>query len=143
MNQKLGAAIACCCLGFSDPAPTKLPQYRKLWVTNASSTIERILRIAKVVQMIKRGMLGVCDILLFAEANMSSGHRFDSEDGEGGGGSRASSICWQRGHGVVTGGFTFGEAGMGCPSTSQRIPAVVRKERKKKENKKRREVFAS
>jgi hypothetical protein len=143
MNQKLGAAIACCCLGFGDPAPTKLPQYRKLWVTNAISTIERMLRMAKVVQMIKRGMLGVCDILLFVEATMSSGHRFDSEEGEGGGGSRASSICWQRGHGVVTGGFTFGGTGMGRPSTSQRIPAVVRKERKKKENKKGREVFAS
>ena len=62
---------------------------------------------AKVVQMAKRGMLGFCDILLFAPASSSSGHGFDSEEGEREGGRRASSICWQRGHGVVAGGPAF------------------------------------
>jgi hypothetical protein len=98
---------------------------------------------AKVVQTAKRGMLGVCDILLFVEANISSEHRFDSREGEGGGSSRASSICWHRRQGLVGGGFAFGGTGMGRPSTSQRIPAVVRKVRKNKKNHKYMEVSVS
>jgi hypothetical protein len=118
------------------PVFTSLLQYRMLRVAKAIRTIVRTLRMAKVVQMAKRGMLGTCNILLFVEANSSSAHRFDSSEGEGGGGSRASSICWQRGQSVVAGGFAFGATGMGRPSTSHRIPAVVRKVRKRKKKKK-------
>jgi hypothetical protein len=92
--------------------------------------------VAKVVQMVKRGMLGVCDILFFVSANSSSGHGFDSEGGEGEGGSRASSICWQRGHGVVAGGFVFGGTGMARPSTRKRMPAVAKAEKKRKKSQK-------
>ncbi len=66
----------------------------------------RTLRIAKVVQMAKRGMLGLCAILILSLANSSSGDGFNSEEGEGVMlGSTASSVCWQRGHGVTAGWF--------------------------------------
>ena len=101
---------------------------------------------AKVVQMAKRGMLGICDILLFVEANISSERRIDSGEGGGGGGSIALSICWHRGQGMdrmVVGGVGSGETGMACPSTSQRIPAVVRKVKKRKKPHKSIAMYAS
>ena len=102
-----------------------------------------MLRIAKVVQMAKRGMLGVCDILLFASANSSSEDGFDSEEGEGG--SRALLICRQCRHGMVAvpSGFGDGKGLRQYPSTRKRIPAVMRIERIENKSQRAQEVFPS
>lgn len=84
------------------PAVNSLPQCRWLWIANSSATNAMMLRKAKFVQMIKRRVLGISAILLFSSAHSSLAVGFDL--GEGPGGSRASSICSQRGHGMGAGG---------------------------------------